>query len=515
MSHLAPVCNVRETLFTTNQAPSQQEMHIIDATLVQLHANLDTYLSQNVLDARIADTAAYILRLKSTRAPMRYIPDDILALIFEYATPWCLADGIAEHSFPPRMEGSLGAPWTLSHVCRNWRALSLSLPRLWSVFRTSFSELYDPQRAERIDLIYQRSGPMTLRLYIKTPYIENYWKDPVPLTFTPRWRCLKFTHRWRCVRIDPPVHRTEFHEDILDRHFPSLTHLSLHLPPEYSLTAVVSAPFLHDLELLFALTHCDLVLPWDQITRFKSVAASNGFLDMMENLEEIVIEETTENNYSIPDEPDDEGSNCSKVRRLVHNNRYCDPGFEIYNQLFALYNFASLHTLVIIASNCTDDESDYPLCSFSLPSVVELSLSIGEADYMRNIFIATPNVQSLHLEGKGNLDLVLCSRSPRPTSTVAMLRRLKHLSLTLRLGRDDSLMDLDALDAAFSTLKLKGVPLETMSFYSGFLREGNTVSEGEWIAHIQEEMAESLNWWMHWGLRAFYKYNAEQRFSKR
>ncbi|KIY64296.1 hypothetical protein CYLTODRAFT_425339 [Cylindrobasidium torrendii FP15055 ss-10] len=496
MPHLAiaSAVNLREILFNSNQVPSEEELQAIDALLIQLRAeqNLPT-----IQDARLSDIAAMISLLDSVLHPMRYIPDDILALIFMYTTPCSLADGIAEDSIP-RLTDHLDSPWTLPQVCRNWRALSLSLPCLWSSFCVPFKDLDNPKRARRIELCIQRSEPLPLRICFDHSACATH------LALLPQT-----TRRWRFLRIEC-YHGGPAQDNIfVDRLFPRLTHLALDMWCSQTPTTIL-APCLRNLEVQCTSIDSGLVVPWLQITQYRSIDTDLEFIARMENLEELVVIEDTftlHNNYS--EVPNPKGTILPNVRRLEHDNTEGVLGSDPHTWLFTRYSFTSLRTLVIIDPNRTYEEDEYPSFAFSLPSVIELSLSFSFADDIRNILLATPNVQSLHIEGKEDPDsLVYCSPSARPS--VPCLRQIKHLSFAVG---DDQFIGLE-FNNVLKMLQDYDLPLEAISFYRSIQDEDeNMIPEGEWTTYIQEEMADSLGSWMNDGIRVIYHSTVEHKFA--
>lgn len=496
MLHFISTMNIRETLFTTNQAPSAVETLAIDVALAELRAEQN---SSATPDDRLSDIAAMIVRLEAIRHPMRSIPDDILGLIFAYAMPWCLVYGISKDAFPPEdfrpddydAANTRKPPWTLSQVCQNWRALALSLPRLWSTWSLTPSYYHNDaiqsgrrmidwgiEYARRMETIFQRSGPLSLDFVDGLPDSEAILSTL--LATTDRWCCIRISYEYGGARLKPMLH---------NRPLPLLTHLLLYLARPSGTT--ILAPCLQNLELIGAYDG-DLVLPWEQIKRYRSIRSSFKLLERMQNLEELVVEdELYEDKIPLTIFP--------KVTRIERHNR--DGGS--YLDIPALcFSFPSLYTLVIIEHRIS---TPLPYTNdFSLPSVNELSLSFEKAEDVSNILRATPNVQSLHVDSEDGQAALVHSASPDRPSATACLKQLKNLSLTLRDTnrlKDLKAKNFTALNKALAALRLYDVPLETLSFYSGvddgFVceRPGFMCTEGQWISRIQEKMADALLGW--------------------
>ncbi|KIY64342.1 hypothetical protein CYLTODRAFT_425316, partial [Cylindrobasidium torrendii FP15055 ss-10] len=522
MAHLASTLKIRETLFKTNQAPSEEDSKAIDAQLAQLREE------RSRLAVRLAEIDAAIPQLKAIQHPIRYIPDDVLGRIFEYATPWCLEDGAEKDSFPPGwFLDETSAPWNLSYVCRNWRAVCLSLPLLWSASCVPWVESYSGW-VERLDTVYRRSGPLPLRLYF----------HHIPQGRLPIVLSLESAHRWRCVRLNIHWDR-DSNDDITVLHdylFPHLTHLALCQEGQKREFPKIVAPCLQNLELVDAcIPYRCLNLPWSQITRYKSTESDHVFIGLMKNLKEIIIEEDSGlrlwRNLDIQNVVSMNG-----VRRLEYIHTNDEPETRrgsFYTRFFTHYRFASLHTLIIFDESPEDEE----FFAFSLPSVVELSLSFQRPHMIRGILLATPSVESLHLQSRsGQVRLMQCLGFER-RAPVANLRQLRHILLTLIEGPH---LDIPALSRAITTVKLNDtLPLETVSFYSGTLgkepprctsgsywvkmiQQGSGIldkktpwstSGSYWVQEIQQGIANEVEKWTEEGIQVHCHYNVEHRFA--
>ncbi|KIY64307.1 hypothetical protein CYLTODRAFT_106599 [Cylindrobasidium torrendii FP15055 ss-10] len=429
-----------------------------------------------------------IPRLEAIRHPIRYIPDDVLGLILTYATPWCLEDDLNPvDSFPP--PGGVGEyvpPWTLSHVCRNWRAVCLSLPHLWSALSTDTVGANNPLCAEMIDTICRRSEPLPLRLDIGR--------------FPPTSGLINTAHRWRRVRVTFSCPQADIFKD---RVFPCLTQLVLHLNSDTICENIV-APRLYNLELRGGGINPRLRLPWEQITQYRSFNTSLEFLKDMKNLEEFSIGEGA----SAPTGLHPPGSIIlPKMRRFEyeasHHHRV-RGGFYTLIKMFNQRSLMSLRTLIVDEPYV--DLVERPPLAFTLPSLIELSMNFGRADSVRDILSAAPNVQSLHINcWEDPKSLGYCSTPGHPF--VASLRQLKHLSLTLEECFDPKI-DFATLDEAVAAFKTYGLPLETMSFYSG----PTWGWKARWIAYVFEGMADSLDMCRKNGIRVQYHHDTEHKF---
>lgn len=512
---LISAMDVRDTCFTTNQASSADECQAIE-TLVQLFTKLELDVTESSTRQEGHDVAGSIVHLESVQHSMRFVPDDVLELIFAHSTPWCLADGIAEDSFPwYSSTDHTDSPWTLSQVCRNWRALVLSLPHLWSTCRLIFPRVDNTKYAKRIEVLYRRSKTLPLRLYISTSPRSSidFVKFILP-------SLLKAAHRWRCLRVDTRRNVGMLGTILHNRLLPNLTHLSWNLDERRAPRTTVLAPCLQSLELLCASMDEGLVLPWEQITQYKSVCSDPEFIERMPHLEEIVFEDNNGapyNDYVVVPA-------TSVLPTLTRMEIYNFDGCRDIHpyQLFRRYDFTALRTLVIIETSCTNDRSSPSPFLFFLPSLIELSLSFENANNVRSILPHVPNVEILHVDGEYGPDTLVHSTIPGQPSAVD-LRALTDLSIVLVASPLIDVVvgwvDLTAWDRALTTLRLCGIRLETLSFYSGILEErvaseGQWIvqSEDQWIAHIQAEMAGSPGGWIEDGVQVLYYYDVDHRF---
>ncbi|KAF8891938.1 hypothetical protein CPB84DRAFT_1683195, partial [Gymnopilus junonius] len=125
------------SLLTSNDPPSEDEIQnfhrLMAAPLQELRA----------IDQKIADLQALLALLEDKRegiygslqrfiivmSPIRRLPDDVLSEIFYQCLP----------TDRPPILGASDAPTLLMRVCKRWRSVVLSSPRLWAQLSISFS----------------------------------------------------------------------------------------------------------------------------------------------------------------------------------------------------------------------------------------------------------------------------------------------------------------------------------------------------------------------------------------
>ncbi|ESK88759.1 hypothetical protein Moror_17147 [Moniliophthora roreri MCA 2997] len=163
--------------FGTNFAPSPKEILDIQKILLEpakeLHA-LDEQIAQ--LQARRDKLKSFIDNHRALLSPIRRVPSDILREIFVQCLP---KDHLPTHNIHQ-------APLLLTGICRSWREVAITTPRLWNrihiVFRypcsppvTDFFRSLMKANTEGLDLWLERSGtmPLTLSLNAHTPFASN------------------------------------------------------------------------------------------------------------------------------------------------------------------------------------------------------------------------------------------------------------------------------------------------------------------------------------------------------
>ncbi|KII88079.1 hypothetical protein PLICRDRAFT_659327 [Plicaturopsis crispa FD-325 SS-3] len=273
-------------IFTTNRVPTPFEMETVraaipatDTAIAQVHADIDRLRTamQNRGNCPCRDDAwkalsrAFVRRseLEQRRhmcaeiggsALIRGFPPELLSEIF-------LLNAASEHS-PSIGSFSGQRPLRLSQVCRRWREIALSTPRLWSTLTLSPRRGSVESYRALVFMWLERSRqcPLSLSVGIR-PLAASSHSVFQPLTLhSPRWENLTYT---------PGVEEL----DGITGHLPNLRSLrflpGLADPSDNDERAAVisraTAPFqvsprLQRLRLPTMFLSQDAVFPWDQIT---------------------------------------------------------------------------------------------------------------------------------------------------------------------------------------------------------------------------------------------------------
>ncbi|KAJ6462358.1 hypothetical protein C8R47DRAFT_98096 [Mycena vitilis] len=140
--HLNPAPGTRHhALLTSNEPPRDRDIPTVQSVLYEIDARLAS------LDDEIARASEQLEKLKEKRSSLashrrqngailsllRRMPLEILGEIFMLTLPF------------PRPEKGIrmtDSPWVLTHVCRDWKRIALSVHSLWSSVIVTY---YDPE----------------------------------------------------------------------------------------------------------------------------------------------------------------------------------------------------------------------------------------------------------------------------------------------------------------------------------------------------------------------------------
>ena len=210
---------LRETVHTTdvlgflqsNNAPYDAQRTGIESALVDQHRRLAE------INATIQQTRQTLLNLLRERIhvqrrigdykyvlnPIRLIPKEVLCEIFQ-----CLVNEDLEKDEDQSSYNPTYPLWALPHVSKQWRDVSLNLPRLWSTVRANLTQPVQPRQEglwQPIPVVPNPKAPFVLGMQLSRSKqhglsVSIYSKDskfsstdPILLTLLPtanRWKNL-------------------------------------------------------------------------------------------------------------------------------------------------------------------------------------------------------------------------------------------------------------------------------------------------------------------------------------
>ncbi|KAJ7472636.1 hypothetical protein FB451DRAFT_1089514, partial [Mycena latifolia] len=189
-------------LLHTNTVPSDTECQRIHELLVGPRKEVDKISDEidhlqsliNELAGKRAHLTEFIDAHLALVSPARRLPEDVVAEIFTAALP---SDRNAV------MSGA-ESPLLLCHICRAWRRLALSTPRLWATLHIvapgTPSELLEID--ERINTWLSQSGSLPLSISIVRCQTTAFGFDISKLLET----LIRFSNRWNHLHLSLTSH---------------------------------------------------------------------------------------------------------------------------------------------------------------------------------------------------------------------------------------------------------------------------------------------------------------------
>ncbi|KAK0479837.1 hypothetical protein EDD18DRAFT_844955 [Armillaria luteobubalina] len=204
-SHAPPDARIIE-LLQTNAPPTPIERIAFEATVSETLGRIAE------LDSLIDSTTSLLRYLTSDRnqalenqanakkilSPCRRLPPELLTEIFIRRT---LLYGSRRFPLDPRSPlDPRASPWTLSHVCRKWRAVAIATPELWTSIRLNFVDdwFLNGSRIRKaafmLGVILDRARPHYLD--VRICYHDNISTHPACAVLLPSvrsWKSLYIT----------------------------------------------------------------------------------------------------------------------------------------------------------------------------------------------------------------------------------------------------------------------------------------------------------------------------------
>ncbi|KAJ7366565.1 hypothetical protein DFH08DRAFT_728613 [Mycena albidolilacea] len=267
----------------TNYSPRDTELAQIRRLLIEPGVRLkrledEIAAIQKTLDelTEERDTlSAYVEAHKALMSPIRRLPVEIIQDIFLACLP----------THRNCVMSAQEAPIILGRICSSWRAISLSLPQLWSRLHIAEPVLPPPNSpnrrlteakvAQRLEVAYawlRRSGdcPLSISLESRSNRPMNaHLADPVPSSPNLFMEALvSFAHRWQNIRLAAQL-ETLLH--LTENDVPILKQLELvqyfENPPNFvSQFGILHSPSLTSFSFAGSNNLSDLPLRWNQLT---------------------------------------------------------------------------------------------------------------------------------------------------------------------------------------------------------------------------------------------------------
>ncbi|KAJ7493492.1 hypothetical protein FB451DRAFT_1214610 [Mycena latifolia] len=251
-------------------AELRTRIRLLDAEITQHELSLRLLreaIDQHELSLHLLQEARKGL-IEALTYPVLTLPFEITSKIFVDCLPED-SEGIMR-PYPSQDE----APLVFTRVCRDWRAVAISTPTLWTRLRIEFDSddgrgYIDAKWVELLDIWLHRSQPHPLSVIISN---QSYTDPDETLVealdrHSPRW-CdltlkLPFNHFSRL--------KSHVSLPMLER-----LNISAHGSPDMinPISAFTNAPLLRHLCLEGGMSPADLLLPWEQLTTLEFYGAS-------------------------------------------------------------------------------------------------------------------------------------------------------------------------------------------------------------------------------------------------
>lgn len=253
-------------LLNTNYSPSQTEVGLIRTSISQVHADIaeiDYELaSLQAATAQIQRKRRLLLSFseghKSLLSPVRRIAPETLSDIFM----WCLME-FWEDLFA-------SCDYTricLSHVCRFWRDVALSTPKMWAWIGLAMKSEHEQSQVAMTKTWLTRSSrhPLTLRV------IPPVWAEPLQNTYvhSVMEAILPHSTHWEDVRF--LISSAMLDTLITVNDLPCLQNLAIDtfdFNPVSQPLLFDNAPGLRCVELGYNVSSAQFAFPWAQLTEY-------------------------------------------------------------------------------------------------------------------------------------------------------------------------------------------------------------------------------------------------------
>ncbi|KAJ6582058.1 hypothetical protein B0H19DRAFT_1117441 [Mycena capillaripes] len=286
MDTLLPLPGRVSALLDSNEAPSESEARSIHDLLSTARAEKARFNDAEITTAGHISTGnaqldTLILKCGAALSPLRQIPTEILSLIFTFAI-------VLPRGTPSRQV----ALWSISQVCRLWRAILLSRPSLWATVNLDLL-LRPDESCFRLETQLERSGQLPLRVTLN--YVPRATARRKQLMNIRKLINTVVEHcgRWEKLEISFPMDGDHWFLDCIRGQLPSLRELSIklyaylhdveddreeniHSRDGYSCEYFEHAPSLREVSVIWDKFPAQVRLPFPQLLQYRGTDTWDG-----------------------------------------------------------------------------------------------------------------------------------------------------------------------------------------------------------------------------------------------
>ncbi|KAJ6476742.1 hypothetical protein C8R47DRAFT_1323542 [Mycena vitilis] len=282
-----------QDLLRSNEPPGETEIAIITGLITHFRHTVEVLTARMGIRGTTSDQLTELIaerdeldesvqQYTALLSPIRRMPPEIMCEIFSWTLP---------HT--RRVPGSLpiGAPWYLGQISTRWREIALALPSLWSSITVLHAKKHPHKEASPLRIVQtQLTRSASASLHVDFEW-EVDGSDAGPFFDA----LLPHSHRWRSLRLllgDDIHSHLEYLRAAKGRMFQlSTLEIEAELHGGVPLDVFCIAPRLQEVFLTDPTLNdvsLPLLVPWNQITRYRGVATTEYLVDLLRSATHLV-----------------------------------------------------------------------------------------------------------------------------------------------------------------------------------------------------------------------------------
>ncbi|KAK7026788.1 hypothetical protein VNI00_007067 [Paramarasmius palmivorus] len=184
--YMGPTSFTHTITLPEHESAEAIEQMMTDMQRAQMHADIYEEAAVNARKKALW-LQSTVNFYKNMSVPLVRMPTEILTLVFQR----CVLDDTAGHVFSHR-----ATPVVLSHTCRRWRAVALSIPSLWNLIRLHIERSKKYTSLDMLRVWLERSQPLPIsclaQIYDHAMLSTN--KDVLDhlILHSSRWAAMEF-----------------------------------------------------------------------------------------------------------------------------------------------------------------------------------------------------------------------------------------------------------------------------------------------------------------------------------